>query len=49
MQSRQSRWPWVLVAVAVAAAGWWLFRSSPPDPAGSRAVIAPAPPAAAPG
>lgn len=29
-QSQSSRWPWVLVVIVVAAAGWWLFRQNLP-------------------
>jgi Protein of unknown function (DUF3014). len=29
-RNRPARWPWLLVAVAVAAAGWYLLRPKPP-------------------
>jgi hypothetical protein len=29
-QSKSSRWPWALVVIVVAAAGWWLFRQNVP-------------------
>jgi len=37
-----ARWPWLLVVVAVAAAGWWLLRPQAPEPA-SNAVTTAAP------
>jgi len=60
MQTRQSRWPWVLVVLAVLAAAAWLFRdnliapaapssaATAPAPASPVAPPAPAPAAAAP-
>lgn len=46
MQTRQSRWPWVLVALAVLAAAAWLFRDNLsgliPPAAPSSATTAPA-------
>lgn len=32
MRKRPARWPWLLVAVAVAAAGWWMLRPDAPPP-----------------
>ena len=45
MSTRQSRWPWILVAVVVLAAGAWLFRSQEGRPVveGSGQPAAPAP------
>lgn len=31
MQSRPSRWPWLIVVVVVVGAGWWLFRQNMPQ------------------
>ena len=39
VRKRPARWPWLLVAVAVAAAGWWLLRPG-------AQTLAPVPPAA---
>ncbi|PPU09190.1 DUF3014 domain-containing protein [Xanthomonas arboricola] len=58
MQSKSSRWPWLLAAPVVAGAAWWLFRGSPTAPGAlpapiSRtasavaAAVTPAPPAPA--
>ncbi|UYK77875.1 DUF3014 domain-containing protein [Xanthomonas sacchari] len=52
MQPRHSFWPWILVAVLVAAAAAWLFRDNIaalwPAAAPSPAAVAPPPAAAAP-
>ncbi|MET0548128.1 MAG: DUF3014 domain-containing protein [Xanthomonas sp.] len=52
MQPRQSFWPWILVAVLVAAAAAWLFRDNIaalwPDAAPAPAAVVPAPAAAPP-
>ncbi|WP_295951971.1 DUF3014 domain-containing protein [uncultured Xanthomonas sp.] len=52
MQSRPSFWPWILVAVLVAAAAAWLFRDNIaalwPATAPAPAAVAPPPAAAAP-
>jgi hypothetical protein len=40
-----SRWPWLLVVVAVAAAGWWLLRPQAPEPATDAAAGAASEPA----
>ncbi|MBV6809774.1 DUF3014 domain-containing protein [Xanthomonas campestris pv. pennamericanum] len=34
MQSKSSRWPWLLAVPLIAGAAWWLF-SGPPDPQGA--------------
>ncbi|TQT98457.1 DUF3014 domain-containing protein, partial [Xanthomonas perforans] len=34
MQSKSSRWPWLLAVPLIAGAAWWLF-SGPPDPQGN--------------
>lgn len=36
--TRPARWPWLLVAVAVAAVGWWLLRPAP-EPAADMAQM----------
>src|SRR5690606_26895255 len=36
--TRPARWPWLLVAVAVAAGGWWLLRPAP-EPAADMAQM----------
>ncbi|MBF9174624.1 DUF3014 domain-containing protein, partial [Xanthomonas campestris pv. campestris] len=54
MQSRPSRWPWLLAIPVVIGAGWWLFRgtveapnaASTPKPT-TVAAAAPTPPAPA--
>ena len=54
MQSRPSRWPWLLAIPVVIGAGWWLFRgtveapnaASAPKPT-AVAAAAPTPPAPA--
>lgn len=40
MQAKTSRWPWVLVVLAAAGAGWFLFKGPSPD----KPVGTPAPP-----
>jgi hypothetical protein len=42
MQSKPSRWPWVLVVLVVAGAGWWLFRQNLPGTSDTIATEAPA-------
>ncbi len=49
MQSRQAGWPWLLVLVAVAGAGWWLLRpqdAAPPAPTPASAPASTQTPAA---
>ncbi|APO97280.1 DUF3014 domain-containing protein [Xanthomonas vesicatoria] len=58
MQSKSSRWPWLLAVPLIAGAAWWLFRG-PSDPSGAvptpisqtasavAAAVAPSPPAPA--
>ncbi len=54
MQSRPSRWPWLLAIPAVIGAGWWLFRGTVEAPNAASAAkptavaaAAPTPPAPA--
>lgn len=48
MRKVQSRWPWLIVVLGVAAAGWWLLRPQQPVPTIGEGLPAPsaAPPVA---